>query len=67
MARIWPAILLVSTAFSAQPVRRAVIIDVDGIRNYQRSENSETVMDCHTSRHSQQCYRLRAMRWSSRR
>ena len=32
MARIWPAILLVSSAFSAQPERRAVIIDVDGIR-----------------------------------
>ncbi|MGA9625207.1 MAG: alkaline phosphatase family protein, partial [Bryobacteraceae bacterium] len=32
MARIWPAILLVSSAFSAQPARRAVIIDVDGIR-----------------------------------
>jgi len=32
MARFWPAILLASTAFSAQPARRAVIIDVDGIR-----------------------------------
>ena len=32
MARIWPAILLASTAFCAQPARRAVIIDVDGIR-----------------------------------
>jgi predicted AlkP superfamily pyrophosphatase or phosphodiesterase len=32
MARFWPAILLVSTALAAQPVRRAVIIDVDGIR-----------------------------------
>jgi predicted AlkP superfamily pyrophosphatase or phosphodiesterase len=32
MARFWPAILLVSTALSAQPARRAVIIDVDGIR-----------------------------------
>jgi predicted AlkP superfamily pyrophosphatase or phosphodiesterase len=32
MARFWPAFLLVSAAFSAQPARRAVIIDVDGIR-----------------------------------
>src|SRR5271157_1728721 len=32
MARFWPAILLVSAAFSAQPARRAVIIDLDGIR-----------------------------------
>ena len=32
MAGIWPAILLAVTALSAQPVRRAVIIDVDGIR-----------------------------------
>ena len=32
MARFWSAILLVSTALSAQPARRAVIIDVDGIR-----------------------------------
>ena len=32
MARFWPAILLAVTALSAQPARRAVIIDVDGIR-----------------------------------
>ena len=32
MAGFWSAILLVSTALSAQPARRAVIIDVDGIR-----------------------------------
>jgi predicted AlkP superfamily pyrophosphatase or phosphodiesterase len=32
MARLWPAILLVSTGLSAQPARRAVIIDVDGVR-----------------------------------
>jgi len=32
MARFWPAIVLVSTALSAQPARRAVIIDVDGMR-----------------------------------
>jgi predicted AlkP superfamily pyrophosphatase or phosphodiesterase len=32
MARFWPAILLVSAALAAQPARRAVIIDVDGIR-----------------------------------
>ena len=31
-ARFWPAILLVSAALSAQPARRAVIIDVDGMR-----------------------------------
>jgi predicted AlkP superfamily pyrophosphatase or phosphodiesterase len=31
-ARFWPAILLVPAAFSAQPARRAVIIDVDGMR-----------------------------------
>ncbi|MGA2769723.1 MAG: alkaline phosphatase family protein [Bryobacteraceae bacterium] len=32
MAGVWSAILLVSTALSAQPARRAVIIDVDGVR-----------------------------------
>ena len=32
MARFWPAILLVSTGLWAQPARRAVIIDVDGMR-----------------------------------
>jgi predicted AlkP superfamily pyrophosphatase or phosphodiesterase len=32
MAGTWPAILLAVTALSAQPARRAVIIDVDGIR-----------------------------------
>jgi predicted AlkP superfamily pyrophosphatase or phosphodiesterase len=32
MMRFWSAILLVSAALSAQPARRAVIIDVDGIR-----------------------------------
>jgi predicted AlkP superfamily pyrophosphatase or phosphodiesterase len=32
MARFWPAILLVPAAFCAQPARRAVIIDVDGMR-----------------------------------
>ena len=32
MARFWPAFLLVSTAFCVEPARRAVIIDVDGIR-----------------------------------
>src|ERR1017187_10659891 len=32
MARFWPAILLAATALCAQPARRAVIIDVDGIR-----------------------------------
>ena len=32
MARFWPAILLLSATLLAQPARRAVIIDVDGIR-----------------------------------
>jgi len=32
MAGFWPAFLLVSVTLSAQPARRAVIIDVDGIR-----------------------------------
>jgi predicted AlkP superfamily pyrophosphatase or phosphodiesterase len=32
MAGFWPATLLAVTALSAQPARRAVIIDVDGIR-----------------------------------
>ena len=32
MARFWPAILLASATLSAQPARRAVIIDVDGMR-----------------------------------
>ena len=32
MARFWPAILLVSATLWAQPARRAVIIDVDGMR-----------------------------------
>jgi hypothetical protein len=32
MAGFWPAILLISTALSAQPTRHAVIIDLDGIR-----------------------------------
>jgi predicted AlkP superfamily pyrophosphatase or phosphodiesterase len=32
MARFWPALLLVSAAFAAPAARRAVIIDVDGIR-----------------------------------
>ena len=32
MARFWPAILLVSATLSAEPARRAVIIDVDGMR-----------------------------------
>ena len=32
MAGFWPAFLLVSVTLSAQPARRAVIVDVDGIR-----------------------------------
>src|ERR1039458_9224849 len=32
MARFWPAILLISAGLWAQPARRAVIIDVDGMR-----------------------------------
>ena len=32
MAGFWPAFLLVSATLSAQPARRAVIVDVDGIR-----------------------------------